>query len=220
MRSVRGVVPMPRVVYADDDPVVVSHERALLGDSLSTVVVTADLRQPWDLFARPTVRSLINLAEPVAILLVAVLHFVEEHENPWAAIRGVAAASTGSVTYVSRPRGRIHTPAATVAVLPLAEEADFVINEADLKMTPIAPPAGRRPARQQDQIGDPHHPSSTGVIVAMQEERSQHHDHQKAMALLRARASSTPRTRSSTPTGPRPGATGRLGRPVAANPDL
>jgi hypothetical protein len=79
---VRGVVPMPRVVYADDDPVVVSHARALLGDSLSTVVVTADLRQPWDLFARPTVRSLINLAEPVAILLVAVLHFVEDHENP------------------------------------------------------------------------------------------------------------------------------------------
>ena len=83
---VRGVVPMPRVVYADDDPVVVSHARALLGDSLSTVVVTADLRQPWDLFARPTVRSLINLAEPVAILLVAVLHFVEDHENPWAIV--------------------------------------------------------------------------------------------------------------------------------------
>jgi hypothetical protein len=83
---VRGAVPMPRVVYADHDPVVVRHAEALLGGSLTAGVVRADVRQPWDLFARPTVRTLINLAEPVAILLVAVLHFVEDHEDPWAVV--------------------------------------------------------------------------------------------------------------------------------------
>jgi hypothetical protein len=83
---VRGAVPMPRVVYADCDPVVVRHAEALLGGSLNSGVVRADLRQPWDLFSRPTVRTLINLAEPVAILLVAVLHFVEDHEDPWALV--------------------------------------------------------------------------------------------------------------------------------------
>jgi S-adenosyl methyltransferase len=83
---VRGTVPMPRVVYTDYDPVVVRHAEALLGDSLTTAVVRADVREPWDLFARPTVRTLINLAEPVAILLVAVLHFVEDHEDPWAVV--------------------------------------------------------------------------------------------------------------------------------------
>jgi hypothetical protein len=83
---VRGGVPMPRVVYADCDPVVVRHAEALLGGSLSAGVVRADARQPWDLFSRPTVRALINLAEPVAILLVAVLHFVEDHEDPWAVV--------------------------------------------------------------------------------------------------------------------------------------
>jgi hypothetical protein len=83
---VRGNVPAPRVVYADCDPMVVRHAEALLGGSLTAAVVRADGRQPWDLFTRPTVRSLINLAEPVAILLVAVLHFIEDHEDPWAVV--------------------------------------------------------------------------------------------------------------------------------------
>jgi S-adenosyl methyltransferase len=65
---------------------VVRHAEALLGGSLTVATVRGDLRQPWDLLARPTVRSLINLAEPVAILLVAVLHFVEDHEDPWAVV--------------------------------------------------------------------------------------------------------------------------------------
>jgi hypothetical protein len=83
---VRGSVPLPRVVYADNDPMVVRHAEAILGGSLTAAVVRGDMREPWDLFARPTVRSLINLAEPVAILLVAVLNFVEDHDDPWAVV--------------------------------------------------------------------------------------------------------------------------------------
>jgi hypothetical protein len=83
---VRGAVPMPCVVYADYDPVVVRHAEALVGGSLTTAVVRADLRQPWELFVQPTVRTMINLAEPVAILLVAVLHFIEDREDPWAVV--------------------------------------------------------------------------------------------------------------------------------------
>jgi hypothetical protein len=75
-----------RVVYADYDGVVVRHAEALLGGSLTAAVVRADLRQPWELFAQPTVRTMINLAEPVAILLVAVLHFVEDDEDPWTVV--------------------------------------------------------------------------------------------------------------------------------------
>ena len=75
-----------RVVYADYDRVVVRHAETLLGNSLTAAAVRADLREPWDLLARPTVRSLINLAEPVAILLVAVLHFISDDANPWALV--------------------------------------------------------------------------------------------------------------------------------------
>jgi S-adenosyl methyltransferase len=81
-----GAVPMPRVVYADYDPVVVRHAEAILGGSLTTAVVRADLRQPWELVAQPAVRGMINFAQPIAILLVAVLHFVEDHEDPWAVV--------------------------------------------------------------------------------------------------------------------------------------
>ena len=56
--------------------------------------------------------------------------------------------------------GRIHTSAATVAVLPEAEDVDIVINDADLKIDTHARRRRRRPARQQDRIRDPHHPSA------------------------------------------------------------
>jgi hypothetical protein len=83
---VAGCVPPPRVVYVDSDPVVARHAEALTGGVLGVDAIRADLRQPWELFAQPAVRALINLAEPVAILLVAVLHFVEDHEDPWAVV--------------------------------------------------------------------------------------------------------------------------------------
>jgi hypothetical protein len=81
-----GCVPPPRVVYVDSDSMVVRHAEALAGGVLGVDVIRADLREPWDLFARPAVRALINLAEPVAILLVGVLHFVEDREDPWAVV--------------------------------------------------------------------------------------------------------------------------------------
>jgi SAM-dependent methyltransferase len=83
---VRGAVPMPRVVYADYDPVVVRHAEALAWGVPGVDVIRADLRQPRDLLSYLTWRHLIDLAQPVAIMLVAVLHFVEDHEDPWAVV--------------------------------------------------------------------------------------------------------------------------------------
>ena len=78
--------PGARVVYADNDAVVVTHARALLADSLTVAAVAGDLRDPDRLLAQPDVRTLINWDEPVAVLMVAVLHFLEDRENPWAAV--------------------------------------------------------------------------------------------------------------------------------------
>ena len=98
--------PMSRVVYADNDPVVVAHARALLADSSRVTAVNADLRNPGHLLTLPAVRSLIDSDEPVAILMVAVLHFVADSEDPWSIVHAYKASMPpGSYLAVSHVTG-------------------------------------------------------------------------------------------------------------------
>ena len=83
---IHGAVPPPVVVYADNDPVVIRHAEALTGGRAGVAAVQADLRQPRELLDVAANRTLIDLAQPVAILLVAVLHFVEDSEDPFAIV--------------------------------------------------------------------------------------------------------------------------------------
>jgi hypothetical protein len=73
----RRVNPDARVAYVDNDLVVLSHARAILGRDPDVTVIAEDIYHPNLILADPEVRRLINLREPVAIMLVAVLHFVD-----------------------------------------------------------------------------------------------------------------------------------------------
>jgi trans-aconitate methyltransferase len=76
-------VPAARVVYVDVDPVAVAHSRAILRDNPDADVVQADVRDPEKILASPRVRRLIDFSQPVGLLLVAVLHFLSDGDNPW-----------------------------------------------------------------------------------------------------------------------------------------
>ena len=78
----REVNPEVRVVYADYDPVVVSHGQALLAVSDLSIMVQADLRRPAELLARPEVRAHLDFGRPVAIGLFAILHFLPDADDP------------------------------------------------------------------------------------------------------------------------------------------
>jgi hypothetical protein len=70
-----------RVVYVDLDPVVVTHSRALLATP-HTAAIQGDLTRPEEILADPDVVKLIDFSEPVAILIVAILHFIPDEADP------------------------------------------------------------------------------------------------------------------------------------------
>lgn len=74
--------PDARVVYVDNDAVAVEHSRAILAGDDRTTVVQADLREPDSVLSDPAVRDLLDTDEPIAVLMVAVLHFVPEEADP------------------------------------------------------------------------------------------------------------------------------------------
>ncbi len=94
--------PGARVVYVDNDPVAVAHSKAVLEGNEAADVVTADLRKPQEILTSPQVRGLIDLNRPVALLLVAILHFVENEDDPYGAVAQLRdALAPGSMLVVT-----------------------------------------------------------------------------------------------------------------------
>ncbi|MFC6883319.1 MULTISPECIES: SAM-dependent methyltransferase [Actinomadura] len=78
----RRHAPDCRVAYVDNDPLVLSHARALLAVDGGTGAFGADLRAPGGVLAHPELGRLIDLGRPVAVLLMCVLHHVTDAEDP------------------------------------------------------------------------------------------------------------------------------------------
>ncbi len=74
--------PRCRVVYVDVDPVAVLHSRSLLADDPRTTVIQADARQAEEILDHPQTRALLDLDQPVALLLLGVLHFLSDPDDP------------------------------------------------------------------------------------------------------------------------------------------
>ncbi|MFD0265399.1 SAM-dependent methyltransferase [Streptomyces sp. NPDC127106] len=106
--------PEARVVYVDHDPVAVAHSKAVLAGNDRTGVLAADLRKPQDVLGSSEVARLLDLERPVALLLVAVLHFLEDADEPYAAVAELRdALPSGSLLVLTH---------ASYEGLPLPEE--------------------------------------------------------------------------------------------------
>jgi S-adenosyl methyltransferase len=71
-----GIDPATRVVYLDNDPVVLAHAQALLADDKATFAVGGDLRNPAGLLAHPDVREHVDWDQPIGLLLCGILHYI------------------------------------------------------------------------------------------------------------------------------------------------
>lgn len=113
-----------RVAYVDHDPLVIAHARALLMRPGSTSVVTADIRDPESVIAGLRLDGLINLAEPIGLLVTAVMHFVADEDDPWGCVaRLVAALAPRSFLALSHATADSLTPAAAQTITDVYADA-------------------------------------------------------------------------------------------------
>ncbi|WTG92320.1 SAM-dependent methyltransferase [Kitasatospora sp. NBC_01560] len=85
----QAVAPETRVAYVDNDPIVLTHARALMASSAAgrTCYVDADLREPDAILGAPELREVLDLSKPVALSLIAIVHFVLDQDDPQGLVR-------------------------------------------------------------------------------------------------------------------------------------
>ena len=90
----QGIAPASRIVYADNDPLVLAHARALLTSSRAgrTAYIEADLREPEKILADPAVRETLDFTQPIALMLLSVLHFIPDSDDPAGILAALVAA--------------------------------------------------------------------------------------------------------------------------------
>ena len=158
----QAVDPEARVAYVDNDPIVLTHARALLAGHPSghTTVLQADLRDPASILAHPELRAALDLSQPVALMLVAVLHFVPDEQGAAAAVATLREAlAPGSLLILSHASGdfadrtvatdgpKAYSRASAPLILRQGKEVaeffgDFTLVEPGLVQTPLWRPDG------------------------------------------------------------------------------
>ncbi|WP_461034045.1 SAM-dependent methyltransferase [Streptomyces mayteni] len=88
----RSLAPDVRIAYVDNDPIVSAYAGAKLTNDGNAGFVLADLRDPEALLRHPAVADLIDFDQPVALLLVAILHFIDDAEDPVGIVRTLTDA--------------------------------------------------------------------------------------------------------------------------------
>ncbi|HUZ38274.1 MAG TPA: SAM-dependent methyltransferase [Streptosporangiaceae bacterium] len=104
----QDVEPAARIVYVDNDPIVLAHARALLttGPAGRTAYIDADLRDVEHILGSADLRDTLDLSQPVGLLLIAVMHFMPDEDDPYRlASELLAALPSGSYLALSHLTG-------------------------------------------------------------------------------------------------------------------
>jgi len=127
------IAPSAHVVYVDNDPLVLTHARALLTSAPKgrTAYIQADLRDPAAILSHPDTRALLDFDQPIALMLVAILHFTPDEFRPAEIIKTlVGALPPGSYLAASHLTTE-HAPAATSAGQQTMREAGMAMQKRD-----------------------------------------------------------------------------------------
>ncbi|MEU4570260.1 SAM-dependent methyltransferase [Micromonospora sp. NPDC023956] len=126
----QGAAPDARVVYVDVDPVAVAHSRELLAGNDRVAVIQADVREPDKILGDPALRDLIDLTEPVGVLLLGLLHYIPDSAGPAEIVGRLRdATAPGSFLVLS------HSSWST-AIPDMAEMQDKYNTEVGAELTP------------------------------------------------------------------------------------
>ncbi|WP_182902825.1 SAM-dependent methyltransferase [Microbispora sp. H10830] len=130
--------PGSRTVYVDNDRQVLAHARALLQDSPQVRVVEGDLRRPEEILSHPEVRGHLDLDRPVAVLLLAIVHFLPDSDEPRRLIeeirQALAPGSYLAISHVAVDERPERAPA--VEQVYQGASAQFVARQSD-EITPF-----------------------------------------------------------------------------------
>ncbi|HTX86177.1 MAG TPA: SAM-dependent methyltransferase [Streptosporangiaceae bacterium] len=133
----QSVAPESRIVYVDNDPIVLAHARALLTSKPEgvTAYLDADLRDPEAILARAG--QTLDLAQPVAIMLVAVLHHIPDSDDPYGIVARLReAVPSGSYLVLSHPASDVQTE--KVAEVARRYNASVVTGQTRRSVTEVA----------------------------------------------------------------------------------
>jgi hypothetical protein len=123
------IAPDTRVVYVDNDPIVLVHARALMvsGDLGTTEYIDADLRDPRRILSDEALTNTLDLTRPVGLLMIAILMLVSDEEDPWGKVRALLdALPSGSYVAITHP-GQDFDPEAMAGVVAAATQGGMTL---------------------------------------------------------------------------------------------
>ncbi len=134
---VRRVTPDARIVYMDNDPMVLAHAKALMAITGNTRVITADVRRPDDVLSEPELHELIDFSEPVGFLATGVIPYVADDADPWGLLtRYLSALAPGSylaLSHITADKNPPHSVQAFLDVYANATEKCCLRSKAEVE---------------------------------------------------------------------------------------